>query len=73
MCIYICHTLKMMCTWQWPHALIPSVTPNTMLTGTTERRSSPVKAVLTGSRVALPDLIEILIGPRWEHGAINKG
>ena len=31
---YICHAPEMMCTWQWPHAVFPSVTPNTMYTGT---------------------------------------
>ena len=39
----------------------------------TERRSSPVEAVLTGGRAALPDLVEILKGPQGGHGAINKG
>ena len=39
----------------------------------TERHSSPVEAVLTGSRVALLGLVEILMGPRWGHGAINQG
>ena len=70
---YICHALKMMSTQQQPHAAIPNVTPNTMHRAPTERRSSPVEAVLTGSRAALPGLIEILRGPHWGHGAINKG
>ena len=29
--------------------------------------------VLTGSRVALPGLVEIPMGPCWERGAINQG
>ena len=39
----------------------------------TKRCSSPVEVVLTGSRAALPGLIEILKGPCWGHGASNKG
>ena len=32
-----------------------------------------MEVVLTGSRVALLGLVEILKGPRWGHSAINKG
>ena len=32
--IYICHTLQMMGAWQWPHAVLSSVTPKMMHTGT---------------------------------------
>ena len=32
--LHICHALKMMHAWQWPHAAIPSVTPNMMHLGT---------------------------------------
>ena len=39
----------------------------------TERCSSPVEAVLTGSRAALLGLVEIFMGPHWGHGAINQG
>ena len=39
----------------------------------TERHSSPVEAVLTGSRAALPGLVEIIMGPHWGHGTINQG
>ena len=36
----------------------------------TERHSSPVEAVLTGSRAALLGLVEIFMGPHWGHGTI---
>ena len=55
------------------HVAIPSVTPNKMHMALTKRHSSPVEVVLTGSRVALLGLIEILRGSCWGHGTINKG
>ena len=63
----------MMCAWQWPHMVIPSVLLTQCTWAPTERCSSPVEAVLTGSRAALLGLIEILMGPRWGHSAINRG
>ena len=39
---------------------------------TTERRSSPVEVVLTGSRVALPGLIEMLEVPAGDTALLTK-
>ena len=33
----ICHTLEMMCMWQRPHMVLPSVAPNTMHMGTDQK------------------------------------
>ena len=55
-----------------PHAAIPSVATQ-CTQAPTERHSSLVETVLTGSRVALPGLIEIFMGPHWGHGTINQG
>ena len=63
----------MLHAWLQPHAVIPSVAPYMMHLGTNQRCSSPVEAVLTGSRATLPGLIEILMGPRWGCSTINQG
>ena len=63
----------MMHVWWWPHTVIPSVTPTRCTQAPTERHSSPVEAVLTGSTAALPGLVEIFMGPHWGHGTINQG
>ena len=55
-------------TQQFPVSLLTQCTR-----APTERCSSPVEVVLTGSRVALPGLVEILMGPCWGHGTINQG
>ena len=31
---HLCHALEMMCAWQQPHTVLPSVAPNTMHMGT---------------------------------------
>ena len=54
-------------TWRFPVSLLTQCTQ-----APTERHSSPVEAVLTGSRAALPGLIEILMSPCWGHIAINQ-
>ena len=67
----ICHALKMMCMQQQPHTVHVSLLTRCTW-APTKRCSSPVEAVLTGSRVALPGLVEILRGPCWGHGAIDQ-
>ena len=59
---YICHALEMMMSLLTRCTWAP-----------TERRSSPVEEVLTGSRAALPGLIEILKDPHWGHSTITQG
>ena len=34
---HTCHALQMMCMQQWPHAVLSSVTPNMMHTGTNRK------------------------------------
>ena len=68
-----CHALRMLHTRLQPHTVIPSVAPNTMHSATNQRRSSPVEAVLTGSRAALLGLVEIIMSPRWGCSTINQG
>ena len=60
----------MMGAWQQPHAALSCVTPNTMHTGS--RCSSPVEAVLTGSRVALLGLVEILEVPAGDTALLTE-
>ena len=56
-----CHALEMMHPWQWPGTKAP-----------TKRHSSPVEAVLTGSRVAIPGLIEIFMSPAGVTALLTK-
>ena len=51
-------------TWQFSVSILTQCT-----WAPTKRHSSPVEAVLTGSQVALPGLVEIIIGPllRMQH------
>ena len=69
---YICHALKMLRGCGHTQQFLVSL-PTQCTRAPTERRSSPVEAVLTGSRAALLGLVEIIIGPSWERSAINQG